>query len=201
MALLFANHETDFVPKTIQDYKVTKQYTQRTGLCFDIENFHTFLALGLYFDAKLYLVDPLMDNKVFSGSYSMIGEPITVVKNDKGFYSETNLFVDIVKNIYSKDLSDCSYESYNDCLLNLISTDFLPGCLPPWVTFKQNFTYHKTCSDLDAANKKWSNISRDISNGYVPELLKTCKSPCTSFNYIVKKMGTRQRLIKQEILS
>ena len=163
MTLLFHDYEADFHPDTHNTrYKITKHYTQPGGLCFDIEDFDNFLIIGLYFDAKLYLVDPILDNLVYTGAHNMVGEPITVSKSSTGSYTVINVVVDIVKNVLSKDLSDCSDDSYNECLLDLISKDLLPDCLPPWITFnldEQQKNVYNTCSYHDVINEKWSHTA------------------------------------------
>ena len=60
-------------------------YRQPTGLCFDIELLNgtlEVLFLSFNFEAKLYLIDPLVDNTVFTGGQSMTTNTLLIKKNE-----------------------------------------------------------------------------------------------------------------------
>ena len=183
-----------------KEHKIEKFYRQPHGLCIDIEDLKKYYVDIIFdFDAELYLIDPLLDNFVFTGTHSMIGEPITIGKNEKNIIS---LDVETVKTVYSKDLTECSETTYNTCLLNFISTELLPACLPPWITLNQND--YKTCSDAELndltkeMDEKWFKLCVDLYDNHWPDVLKVCSRPCTKYLYTMKKTRAVSNLNNSE---
>ena len=180
--------------KLFDEYKIAKSFRQPTGLCFDIENFDDELRISFSFDAKLFLVDPLMDNIVFTGVQSMIGDPIILGAKSNVSYEMLALEVDTLKTVKSEDLSDCSNMSFNSCILDLIANDLLDNCLPPWITWNQDYLIkNKTCQNLPRFSEEkeylWYKLCADIVDGYLPNFFIPCHRKCINFNYSMKKIS------------
>ena len=62
------------------DYAMDKIFIQPNGFCYEFKNVSKLsdFAIDLQFDAELFLIEPLLDNSVFFGSHSMVGDSIQV---------------------------------------------------------------------------------------------------------------------------